>query len=1185
MRLTSIKITGFKSFADPVIIPASAQLTGIVGPNGCGKSNVVDALRWVMGERSASSLRGEEMKDVIFNGSFNRPSINRVVVELNFNPVVLPEISPWSRFSELNIKRLMYRHKTSDYFINNQKVRRKDISDLFLGTGLAAHSYAIIEQGMVSRIVDSSPKELRIYLEEAAGVSKYKEKRQETENRIKDTKANLLRIEDIKNTISDQVEKLEEQAIKAKAYIEIKNQFEANQRQKAIIELQNLKFQNKELIESLQNEQKKLSDLQTQKTEIEKNIVIKEDSWQMSQNQLEETQSNIAAIQVQIAEIEQNLRLGEQTRQHLIENRNKLNERINISSEQRKSLQEEIKNLTQEYQKIDTLKDQNSSEYQKAHADFLQKESLLAKQNNNFQELIRQESVIAGILGAKAQEKTSIENRLHEYKLDIENLQKELASMPDNQIDQDESNNEFPEQAKLDTLHIENQSLIQKIEKTEKKLSEIISQNQEISEQINISKQKESELNGKIKTLEQQLKNNDNANLESLQTWLKSKQMLISSSLSDVLKPDSTWEHAIYTVLDDWLASVYLTENSINKFINNDIPPDSTLIIDSPSNSQKINSNYKKPGSLSELIEISDPAFSSWIVQKLNHYICCDNWVDAINTRDKLADDEFYISKEGIQIGREHIIFATKGDLRTIYLENLKIYDQACLELQNNSKELQEHFQIEQENQKKLDRIKNEINILNEKNDRQKQDISELESAQTEWQFSLQNKLDQSNWEKSNLETQINSKTNQVNIWQEKLIQIESELKKTNDQIENYQEKISIEKTATQDIDSSLRKVREEKHQIEIKLRGNEQQLQHLNQNLEKINEQQQKLNQIIDENNEQLVNIDSEINQIPDGIELDDQLQNLISERKAIDSQKQKVSQQVHTYGEELKQIRNDLQKCFWQIQMSRDKLEELQLKNQDSEHQAQSHREHYLRFGGNPDQISETIPNQKPDKENLQKLILAIEADEQKMIELEPVNLTSISELASENLKLQNLLKQQTDLAEALTTLGNAIIRIDIETRERLQNIFTKVNQKFSYFFQKIFGGGYAEIILAGDEILDSGVLIKAQPMGKKNSSIHLLSGGEKALTAIALIFSFFSLNPAPFCVLDEIDAPLDDHNTRLFNDLIKDMKEQTQFILITHNRITMESMEILTGITMSEPGVSKMVAVDLLNTYKAA
>lgn len=1182
MRLTSIKIAGFKSFAELVNIPTAATLTGIVGPNGCGKSNVVDAIRWVMGERSASAMRGEDMQDVIFNGSSDRPSMDRASVELHFSPVVLPASSPWSRFSELSIKRLMYRNKTSEYFINNGKVRRRDIADLFLGTGLGPRSYAIIEQGMVNRIVESNPKDLRIYFEEAAGVSKYKERRAETESRMEDTRTNLLRVEDIRSTVVTQVEKLREQAKTAQEYKFLQDEFLSKQRLTAIIELQNLSNENNEHIQALQKEVELTNSLQTQKTKYEKNLNLQEEAWQNAQNELEEKQSDISALQAQIAELEQNLRLGAQNRQHLQNNREKLIERINNLEDQKQVLVEEQEMLLATRETLVENKNILEEEFLTTQNTFYNSEKTLTEQKRKVEEIRRQETLSAGIRAAKNQEKTSIANRLQEIIAEVEELQNQLTFLPDSKIENENLQIQaFPQAEELVELKLAIENLQEELLNNENYLSEVLENKNQISEKINLLKRSESELNGKIRTLERQLNAIEENNGEGLTQWLASEKLLPSKSLAENIRADSHWEHAIYIVLEECLGSKYVTNIDNHSFLQNSIPPAGGLIIDSPT---IINITCKK-GSLAEYFQIDDPAFSSWLTQKLNDYLCTNDWQSAIKNRNNLAPHEFFVTPEGIQISREQIIFPGSGGARAVHLENLHAYDEALKFLHINGSELQNLLGNLEESNKKQEKTKAHINNLSEKIKSHSNQVYELEKAQKDWLYSVKSEREKSDWEKTNLESQLAELINQQNSYQSKLHLISEDLQINLNSDNNLHEQINFEVTKQNELEVALRNIREKQHQKEINLRTYEQQLIQNTRDTERNAEQLNKLQQATEQSTDQLEEIETQLSEIPDGVDVDNELQNLINERVGLESVKKELLGKVHEYGESLKNSRAQIQKFDWQMQKSRDKLEALRLKNQESEMRSEQYREHYVRHGGDLSELTNITPPENVNSNSLKQLREQILIAEEKMKSLEPVNLAAINELAQESDKLENLQKQQADLTEALNTLTSAISRIDIETRGRMQEVFSAVNIKFSQYFRQIFGGGNAEVILSGDEILDAGVLIKAQPLGKKNSSIHLLSGGEKALTAIALIFAFFSLNPAPFCVLDEIDAPLDDNNTRLFTELIKEMKSQTQFLIITHNRITMEAMDILAGVTMSEPGVSKMVAVDLLNSLKVS
>lgn len=1185
MRLKSIKLAGFKSFAEAVVFPTSANLTGIVGPNGCGKSNVVDAIRWVMGERSAGALRGEDMHDVIFNGSSNRPAIDRASVDLVFSPVQLPDSSPWSKYSELSIRRIMFRNKTSDYLINGQKVRRKDIADLFMGTGLGPRSYAIIEQGMVNRIVESNPKDLRIYLEEAAGVSKYKERRLETENRMEDTRANLIRVEDIRATVAEQVEKLREQAKVALQYQNYQENFLANQRMIAIIQLQMLISENDNHRSALQKEVTLMSELQTEKTKWENEVISAEENWQKQQNILEEVQSNISALVAQIAEIEQNLRLGEQSRQNLTNNRQKLVERLSHDGEQKSQLEFSAEELDEQQVTVSEQKKVTNEEFLITQQSFYKVEKELNEARRKYDELRRQEAIIASARGAKIQEKISIEHRLSEISEQLLENQNELATLPQSNNDSVKTPiMEFPQQQKLNTCQEELEICLEQQQNLNDEIAEVEEKLLELTTEINSHKQIESELNGQIRTLQRQVQALAINSGEEFNRWFAEREMLISLALAENIRAEGKWRHAVYTVLDSFLGAKYLAQININKLNQSEQPPTGVLVI----NQEDQKNVSKKTGTLSEHFQVSDPAFSSFLLNKLNNYRLCDSWCEAINNRHQLAENEFFVSVEGIQIGKDVIVFAGSGGEQTIHLENLQSLETAKNKLTVNSGNLQSILTAQEELTRKRQRQSSNSLTLNQKIKVLQEELIQLEKDSQQWFFEQKSSTDKFEWQQRQIGEQISNLQQQQIIWTEKLNNLQNNLVVENNNDNSFQENINLAQIKVQDLATSLRSIREEQHQKEIKVREFEQVLIQIARDITRVREQILNLESSLEKNNEQLENIDEELQNIPDGESTDEELQTLLQEKVQLESQKKEILTTTGNFGESVRETRANIQKCELQIQKSRDKIENLRLKNQETELSAKSFREDYVRYGGDinnieGENINAVVANIEVgiNKNSLQKLQSQTQTLEENMKQLEPVNLAAIAELETESTKLQHLETQQKDLIEALSTLTNAIASIDSETRSRMQDVFSAVNVKFNENFVRIFGGGTAEIILTGEEVLDAGVILKAQPLGKKNSSIHLLSGGEKALTAIALIFAFFALNPAPFCVLDEIDASLDDNNTRLFTELIKSMSLQTQFLIITHNRITMEVMETLNGVTMSEPGVSKMVAVDLLNS----
>ena len=892
MRLSKIKLSGFKTFVEPTTLLLPSNLVGIVGPNGCGKSNVIDAVRWVLGESSAKYLRGESMSDVIFNGSSTRKPVSSASIELFFDNTDKKLGGEYANYNEISTRRVITRDGQSQYFLNGTKCRRKDITSLFLGTGLGPRSYAIVQQEMISGLIEGKPQEMRLFLEEAAGISKYKQKRKETESRIKNTKENLNRLNDLKDEIEKQIQRLKKQANDAGRYTTLK------QREKQIaveIILSKIKVLNEQM-ESNKNESKQyqnafddnLTFLRKVEADIEE-ARIKDsqnsDSFNNKQKQHFELQANIARLEQSIEyekELESQKTINaEDLKQELI--------RLNIE------LKEDIKNIT-----------------------------------------LNQTDLIG------------IEKTNQDTQILVNALQLEVEAL-DQQIAIENQNNE------LTTNELNRANTIIETE------------------------------NVKITILTKQLLNT-------------AKQKITIENLNNI--------KTAFSVL-------------------------------------KIEVNKSKEA----------------------------------------------ISKQGIEI-IETKIFDIDNKLENLTNEFQSIEN----EITTNEKELI----ISKEN---YDMSKNLLSNLETK----KENSDKKKSDQANNRNTLKQKLNSLLPKAHSLEVQIESKKSAINAFEIAINRIEIQITQL--------------KAKSLEITNGPIKQNEQENEIRKKLES--------------------LLNKSLDSESElNLLRKETEDSQ--------SQLRNLEIDRTNINS---KVNQ-------------------------SRDELDQYKLKEKELDVRTESLNEQLQDSSYSKEELESFSSNLKSEKDlhvELEKILKSIDR-------LGPINLAASSEYEIETERKDKLDSQFDDLNRALETLTGAIKQIDDESKIRFNETFEKVNLGLQKHFPKLFEGGKAYLELENNDALEGGVFVMARPPGKRNSNIHLLSGGEKALTAVALLFSIFELNPAPFCLLDEVDAPLDDNNVGRFCQIVKEMSSTVQFVVITHNKTTMELTKQLIGVTMSEPGVSRLVSVDL-------
>ncbi|MFT7684802.1 MAG: chromosome segregation protein [Candidatus Azotimanducaceae bacterium] len=1160
MRLQAIKLAGFKSFVDPTTVPFPSNLCAVVGPNGCGKSNVIDAVRWVMGESSAKNLRGESMTDVIFNGSVGRKPVGQANIELLFDNTEGRLTGEYAAYSEISIKRQVSRDGHSGYFLNGQKCRRKDITDVFLGTGLGPRSYAIIEQGMISNLIEAKPEELRVYIEEAAGISKYKERRKETERRISHTKDNLDRLTDIREELERQIHHLERQAKAAERYTALKTEEREVRSQlhglkwRSISEIAKTKEDN---INRLQIEQEaKVADQRRIDAEVEQ----KRELLVELNEQANEVQKRYYDYGTEIARIEDGIQFQNDRNQEL--NRdleeastNWFKIRADIDSDQRKlgELKHEL-SLTQPQQdqvkeveaaSIDQLQEseEGMQEWQKTWEEFNQ----LSAQSQN------QGQVQQSKIEALEQSIERLNGRIASLRSDVERLQ---AIQVEEEIPPLEAMMDIQEE-QISRIEDELRELVEKIDSQRE-------ENQTLSTDLDDKRSHLQGLKGRFASLEalQQAALGQNDDAEML--WLERHDLKNNVRLGEQIKVEDTWAIAVETVLGAYLQAV---------------------CVDALDNLSESLSDFEK-GSLNFLMkgdtagQIVDQT-AELLVGKLTSDLDLSHLMAGVKTADSLAlalsmrsslkAGESVITPEGIWLGQNWLrvskdqdatagVIKRQAELKSLEIEIAELEEQVET-IEDNLESGVANLQVaEADREQQSTRLAEQQRAFSEtraqlgaKRLQAEQIKTDLERANSEIEASVEH-LDQD-------ETQLKANRNTL---QDAMDQMETNTLRREElqalRQERQQALESARDKAAQDRDAS--------HQLALKIQTLSSQISATEHAMTRLHEQQnilgerkQALESHLSESEEPQIKLKEELEiQLEKRLEVENQLTQVRQKNDAVEHEIREFEKQRSRFEQEVEQVRNSLNqvRMDWQaLEVRRTTIKE-QLEEDGLEMEAV--------LAGLPEEA-----NEKDWDESLTRIGNRIQR-------LGAINLAAIDEFKVQSERKQYLDAQNEDLEKALNTLENAIRRIDIETRTKFKETFDIVNSKLQQLFPKVFGGGHAYLEMTGDDLLDTGVGLMARPPGKRNSSIHLLSGGEKALTAIALVFSIFSLNPAPFCMLDEVDAPLDDANVERYSNLVKEMSRTVQFIYITHNKIAMEMADQLMGVTMNEPGVSRLVSVEV-------
>jgi chromosome segregation protein len=1155
MRLTSIKLAGFKSFVDPTVISLPGQLVGIVGPNGCGKSNVIDAVRWVLGESKASALRGESMEDVIFNGAGDRKPVARASVELNFDNSAGRSAGQWSQYAELSVKRVLQREVGSSYYINNQPVRRRDILDVFLGTGLGPRAYAVIEQGMISRIIEAKPEELRVFLEEAAGVSRYKERRKETENRLSDTRENLSRVNDIQTELTAQVDRLDGQAKVAARYREL-------EREK--IESQALLYaQRKE--EATRQRESALKVL----AEHETALLAKETELQSFATQIEALRQDVFAQNeaqhtAQGAFYEINSEVT-RTQQQLSFERERVG-RIAAELESKKNRVESLKQASEQMAEAMAVANDEVETSSAKHLDHQAlveaaaialplAETALRTASTALADSQQSVSKIESDMQLLALSKANSEKNISQIEMRIVRLNQELekvAAPADAQL------------AELDELLAGEREQLETAEQVAQDAEALAASSDEsrdsLRQAFEAATRTLGDLNARntaIRSLQDKFQGQSESQLKQ---WLDSHGIHGERFWSQ-LKVDAGWEDAVEAVLRDRLNA--RSVDSLERAATLAVPPARMTLFTGAGGASHVASTHAD--ALSAHVKSGDTAVIVAINQWLHGVRTSASVGAAIAARSSLAAGEIFVTREGHVVGANSVTyFAPDEAVHGAIARQRELTDIEAALTGARSKAEHAKTAFEASEKKYADARTQATQLRGSIASVQRRvhgfEVERLQIEQARSQASARSK--QLIQEKEEAAAAAANEREHAQGYVEQLSALEGQKTDAHGTRE-------MKRGLRNETDVALVKARELLRVAEITLRD----LMYAERS---ATERVRELTRNAENNRLQIAELESDLGR------LDTERSSILlepleaqlgtrAEREAKLVATREAVEAANTAQRVAEEARTNIER---ELEPVRKKIEDARIRQSSAEVGLAQYEEQLAAITIEAEWLAEHLPK-APRAAELQRQLTRVEAD---MAQLGAVNLAALDELKQAAERKTYLDAQAGDLLEAVQTLEDAIRRIDRETRSQLQETYNKVNEQFGRMFPTLFGGGQAKLVLTGDEILDAGIQVVAQPPGKRNASIHLLSGGEKALTATALVFALFQLNPAPFCLLDEVDAPLDDPNTERFCRLVREMSANTQFLFISHNKIAMEMAEQLIGVTMSEPGVSRIVGVDV-------
>jgi chromosome segregation protein len=1163
MRLSKIKLSGFKSFVEPTTILLPSNLVGVVGPNGCGKSNVIDAVRWVMGESSAKNLRGDSMTDVIFNGSSNRKPVGQASIELFFDNADGAIGGQFANYGEVSVRRSVSRDGQSQYFLNNVRCRRKDITGIFLGTGLGARSYSIIEQGMISRLIEAKPEEMRAHLEEAAGISKYKERRRETENRIRHTRDNLDRLCDLREEIENQLEHLDKQAKAAEKHKESK----AEQRQvTAELLALNLKEADSRIGAkklALDASQTALEQEIAAQRRLEAEIEQARQAQILASDELNATQARHYGVDLEISHLE-----------HAIEHNRATRER------QEQDLEQAREQMAELMQEIDV-----------DEAQLKELDKSLALLTPGIDEVRQSSEASAHLLGQTEAELTRWQEVWSQFShdlsesrraIEVEQTRIEHLEMQQLQLSKRESSL-AQERSGLDLTQIEAQlegfiSREAELGRNEEEINRAVQDNASALAQ---QRAEETVLQGKLEEQRGKL-DAERARLGALETlqaaalggdqgaasdWLKQNRLDHAQRLAQRLEVQSPWQLAVEAVLGDFLQAVSVDQldNLLGKL------PDASVLLYSADALRYAEDS--EPGRLLENVRNAGPAAE--ILAKVR---TAPDINAALQIRSKLASGESVITPDGVWMSRTWVRVSRRDEEQGGVLRR----ETAIRELEGSIRSLEQKVDS---NRARRDAIRADI----EKIEKASQELYESQAraakahgtAATEL-ASLRNELDKSRQRALALGEDSHTVETDINRIVEELRDVRARLAEAQQRVESLTRREVGLKDEQRELQEEFERNRGQAEQdreryqaavIELETRKSSR--DSANTTLDRAVSQRNQLKERVLALEEMVGSGERPLQ------DLQSQLQEQLSLKVQVDEELRGRHESLEQTNETLREKENRRMDQEKKVADARAVVDESRMASREEEIRRENVAEQFAATGLELVSVQEGLPDDCSAgawQEKLDKI-------QRRLDRIGTVNLLAIEEFEEQSQRAKYLEAQYEDLIAALETLEKAIRKIDKETRARFQEIFDQVNAGLKRIFPRLFGGGHAYMSLEGDDLLNAGVTVMAQPPGKRNSNIHLLSGGEKALTAVALVFSIFELNPAPFCLLDEVDAPLDDANVGRFCEIVKEMSANVQFLFITHNKVTMEMAGQLMGVTMGEPGVSRLVSVDIDEAVKLA
>ena len=1173
VRLTQIKLAGFKSFVEPTVIPTPSQLVGVVGPNGCGKSNIIDAVRWVLGESKASELRGESMQDVIFNGSGQRKPAARASVELVFDNSEGRAAGQWSTYAEIAVRRVLTRDGASSYLVNNQQVRRRDIHDIFLGTGLGTRGYAIIGQGMINRLIEARPEELRVFLEEAAGVSRYKERRRETENRLGDTRENLTRVQDILRELASQLEKLDAQAEVAGRYRALQDEGEQKQRALWYLKENGAREDQQRRFLAIGQAQTELEAAQAELRASESALESRRQAHYAAGDAVHAAQGKLFEAGAQVSRLEAEIRHVVDSRNRLQARRTQLQEQLQEWARQKTHCAEQAEQAQAELEEACVRTEEARARVDDAQAALPGVETRVRTASSSRDEMRAALAKIEQNLALAAQAQRDSDRQLQALELRRERIEQQRRELS------------APDPAEIERLEGDLAAMGEQLEQAQAQLVELEQQLPELDQrrgQAHAAARDEAQALARLEARMAALAKlqEDVQKQGALQPWLEKHELSGLGRLWQKLHIEPGWETALEAVLRERMSALEVRQlEHTRAFAGEDAPPARLAFYQTPAAGP---APASAPGlvPLGSLLRMTDPDLRTLLADWLAGVYVADDVAQALARRADLPPNACHVVRQGHLVDAHSVRFYAPDSeqagllARQQEIEHLQreikagqlMVDQATAQGARAEAAWQQVSQAMAPARGRASELTRRLHDVQLDHSRLKQQASQSSELQ------------------ARLDTDLAEITQQSEELRAAREEAEARFEQFDVELGEHQSRFAEAEMLGEDLANQaeqarqlLRDAERAVHECEFAERALQTRIADLRRNQELAQEQIQRAEAELNGLQGELFDLDETASQAG--------LQDALEERAGHEERLSQARIELDNLEALLRGADEQRVTLERSLEPRRARITELQLQEQAARLAVEQFAEQLDAREVDREQLRQSLEGLSDEWRRAGWLQSEVQRISRLVEGLGPVNLAALDELKTARERKEFLDSQFQDLTEAIETLEDAIRKIDRETRQLLQETFDTVNTHFGDLFPRLFGGGEARLSITGDEILDAGIQVMAQPPGKRNSTIHLLSGGEKALTATALVFALFKLNPAPFCLLDEVDAPLDDANTERYANLVSSMSEQTQFLFISHNKIAMQMARQLIGVTMQEQGVSRIVAVDIESALQLA